>query len=635
MSRFVRKSALKVEHLEDRLTPTLGFDPTFGSGGQALIGSDLFFNHNHRLISTLPDGDVVVATALKLDGEYNKGVLKRLNSDGSLNTAFGENGTVNLADQFWLLDQVVRPDGKIVVLGTGYENMFSGGYTTDVYQFNADGSSDASFGTNGLLRSNASSLDPCAFTKMTLVGDGSVLVTTGSAGGFQVTKVLADGTLDATFGVCGVATIAMPFDSSSTTLAAVSTTPGGDILIAGGCLASQVDTAADETIRVVVRLSSNGQPDPNWGTNGVLNLATLGWTEPGGGLQSRPIGDMLVTASGVLLRFPDSIMKVTNGGEIDPTFGASGWLATESKFSILHTDHGTLMAELSDGRIVFTGEMAASDPYDFIATVTVASATGVVEQVFSFPAEVTVDALTSPTYTRIVDLLVSGSDQVVVVFQANTLNSPLDYEVRIATLVDDATVPPPPVLEDFPVVVVDPIEFLNHVLIRVPGVEAQSGVTFGASQQVATPGDLTGDGVVDVVRVTKTNRITIIDGGHAESAGFGLPTLRRRLRRRVVLGDRRPRRGRPRRHCGVCPSGRECPRDRVATEFDRGRADARSCHHLYRGRGRELSGRRSRRHRQLHGFRGATCRERRARRRTACDGVRRAVASRGGSDRSR
>lgn len=72
MSRFVRKSALKVEHLEDRLTPTLGFDPTFGSGGQALIGSDLFFNHNHRLISTLPDGDVVVATALKLDGEYNK-----------------------------------------------------------------------------------------------------------------------------------------------------------------------------------------------------------------------------------------------------------------------------------------------------------------------------------------------------------------------------------------------------------------------------------------------------------------------------------------------------------------------------------------------------------------------------------
>lgn len=339
--------------------------------------------------------------------------------------------------------------------------MFSGGYTTDVYQFNADGSSDASFGTNGLLRSNASSLDPYAFTKMTLVGDGSVLVTTGSAGGFQVTKVLADGTLDATFGVSGVATIAMPFDSSSTTLAVVSTTPGGDILIAGGCLASQVDTGADETIRVVVRLSSNGQPDPNWGTNGVLNLATLGWTEPGGGLQSRPIGDMLVTASGVLLRFPDSIMKVTNGGEIDPTFGASGWLATESKFSILHTDHGTLMAELSDGRIVFTGEMAASDPYDFIATVTVASATGVVEQVFSFPAEVTVDALTSPTYTRIVDLLVSGSDQVVVVFQANTLNSPLDYEVRIATLVDDATVPPPPVLEDFPVVVVDPIEFLN------------------------------------------------------------------------------------------------------------------------------------------------------------------------------
>ncbi len=289
-------------------------------------------------------------------------------------------GTVHLADQLWLLDQVVRPDGKIIVLGVGYADRFSGGYTTDVYQFNADGSPDGSFGTNGLLRLNdRSSYDPYSFTKLSTLGDGSVLLTTGSSSGFQVAKVLADGALDANFGISGVATITMPFQNFAgrTTLSAVSTMSDGDILIAGGYLASQSGTGSGQTVPVVVRLMPNGQADPNWGTNGVLDLASLGGTEPGSGLRNERIGDMLVTKTGVLLRFPDSILKVTNGGEIDQTFGAAGWLATASKFSVLHADHsGTLLAELSDGRIVFTGDLATPNPNDFIATVTVASATG-------------------------------------------------------------------------------------------------------------------------------------------------------------------------------------------------------------------------------------------------------------------
>ena len=127
-------------------------DPTFGSGGRVLTDFGGFESGN--AVAVQPDGKLVVAgIAGDGDGASFLGdiCVVRYRPDGSLDTTFGAGGKVLLdfggtADS--ASDVRVLSDGKIVVVGTAY---FPGSSRSDfaLARFNADGSPDNTFGTNG------------------------------------------------------------------------------------------------------------------------------------------------------------------------------------------------------------------------------------------------------------------------------------------------------------------------------------------------------------------------------------------------------------------------------------------------------------------------------------------------------
>src|SRR4051812_23612593 len=73
------KTALRVESLEDRLTPAGQLDASFGTGGVVSFANQSV----QTLLSPAPDGDTFVSVS---------GGVERLNPDGAPDPAFGTGG---------------------------------------------------------------------------------------------------------------------------------------------------------------------------------------------------------------------------------------------------------------------------------------------------------------------------------------------------------------------------------------------------------------------------------------------------------------------------------------------------------------------------------------------------------------
>jgi uncharacterized delta-60 repeat protein len=152
--------------------------------------------------------------------------------------------------------------------------------------------------------------------------DGHILALGGSL-------ILLDrnGTRDTSFGLGAVAVVPSAFTAQSFVVEA-----DGDIALVGTVTQSDGTTAA-----ALVRLTSTGQPDPSFGTDGLVVLPLpvdqaghpLTAVTPGG-LVVQPNGEIVLTVRGgpsgsSTSSFPDSVLeRVTSGGEIDTSFGRNG-----------------------------------------------------------------------------------------------------------------------------------------------------------------------------------------------------------------------------------------------------------------------------------------------------------------------
>jgi uncharacterized delta-60 repeat protein len=192
-------------------------DVDFGTGGLAKFsfgdGNNFSVFSEDSLFDLLlqPDGKIVAAgfSAVLLEG--SKFALLRLNTDGTPDTDFGNQGRV-LTD-FTAEDEIAQsialmPDGKIMASGTHY-------YSNDdnqkviVAKYNTDGSADTNFGTDGKMMLDDGNENPRYFAFSSKVTpDGKLLVCGGGGNhspnfdGFLV-RFNADGTFDTTLGENG------------------------------------------------------------------------------------------------------------------------------------------------------------------------------------------------------------------------------------------------------------------------------------------------------------------------------------------------------------------------------------------------------------------------------------------------
>src|SRR4051812_17017611 len=97
---------------------------------------------------------------------------------GDLDTTFGVGGIVNgfgtsNTAAWYYNDMTVLPDGKYLAVGQMGSSMSSFG----IIRFNADGTPDTTFGTNGLTTSRIFSNSTQSATELAVQSDGKILLT--------------------------------------------------------------------------------------------------------------------------------------------------------------------------------------------------------------------------------------------------------------------------------------------------------------------------------------------------------------------------------------------------------------------------------------------------------------------------
>lgn len=207
-------------------------DPSFGTGGKVITG----FGGDAQAFATAAqaDGKVVVAGYAHINGGFNF-ALARYNSNGTLDGSFGAGGRktipfgpVSVAQANAL---AIQRDGKIVVAGA---SNITTAPDFALARLNTDGSLDTTFGNGGQVVTNFGGVDE-AFA-VALQTDGKIVAAGVTGSDFALARYSSNGTLDATFGSSG--TVTTDFAGSNDVVLGVAIRSDGKIVAAGRAFVS-------------------------------------------------------------------------------------------------------------------------------------------------------------------------------------------------------------------------------------------------------------------------------------------------------------------------------------------------------------------------------------------------------------
>ena len=285
----------------ERLNPNGQPDPTFGSNGVASANSS---GKSATCLLVQPDGKVLIGGDRIQTGRPEKefGLIMRFNSDGTLDTAFGNAGQVNLSSNGTGVDALgLDASGDIFALGAGPQTELS-----------PAGQVDANLTPAPLT--TISKGDHLLAGSLT-ANDQSLLRETVHTGGrgasqsfeAQIARRTATGALDPTFS-------STPFRFTGQTsllgadlISEALTAPRGKIVAVGASHPQNESTAG---VIGVERLDANGQPDTTFGNPGGVttsisqnSAADTGIVQPNGDIVVAGTADNGGAAQVVLIRY--------------------------------------------------------------------------------------------------------------------------------------------------------------------------------------------------------------------------------------------------------------------------------------------------------------------------------------------
>jgi uncharacterized delta-60 repeat protein len=276
----------------------------------------------------------------------------RFNGDGSLDTTFGAAGRVIVAfpeAAGWIghasaAAVAIDASGRIlaggVAVGAGYA----------LVRLLPDGALDGSFGVGGKAISRVGAvLDQGG--RIVLDSAGRILMSGRSANSYDnsqaflaIQRFLPNGSLDASFGVGGLAAIAQDIDRASSGELAVDA--DGRVVFAG------TRETASGTVVILARFLGTGQPDAAFGSGGIATLPATGSVARG--LRLDAAGRLVWCGSvgGQL-----AVGRALATGAPDETFAEGGGATLRLSTATEATDtRWNAVATQADGKIVVAGE---------------------------------------------------------------------------------------------------------------------------------------------------------------------------------------------------------------------------------------------------------------------------------------
>jgi uncharacterized delta-60 repeat protein len=245
-----------------KYTPTGPLDASFGQDGIAHVDIPGADTDAWRAVLQ-PDGKILVVGIAASDRE--RIAVARVNPDGTPDTTFVGGGafqlTASAVGNSGAYALALAPDGHFYV--GGYTNGGSGDAMV-IVRFNADGSLDTTYGSNGFA---TAALGAGRLHSLLLLGDGRLMYGGESSDGSQarVGVLLPNGAFDPAFGAGGARDIANFWGAWD-----MARQPDGKVVIAGG---TPTGTTAD-TIVAAARILATGELDTSFGSGGIARIFT-------------------------------------------------------------------------------------------------------------------------------------------------------------------------------------------------------------------------------------------------------------------------------------------------------------------------------------------------------------------------
>jgi uncharacterized delta-60 repeat protein len=322
-------------------------DLTFGTDGTVMSPITEHRELGYGMV-VQADGKIVLAGMQEIISSSDFAVA-RYNADGSPDNAFGTNGVTLIdggtdSDAAWCM--ALQDDGKIVLGGSVY-NQFTTVDDFAAVRLNTDGSPDNTFGGgDGIVITDIGGFWDNAYG-IAIQDDGKILL---GGDGYNIDKrnicivrYLVDGSLDPSFGSGGIALHSVGSVSDHTKAIAVQA--DGKILTAG-----YFDDGVDDQ-SCLTRFNADGTVDITFGNNGSATLDIGGNEDRFFAVCMQPDGKIIAGgfSMNASLEIDALFVRYLTDGSLDNSFGGGSGI-------ILHSfnSNGTVqdMMLQADGKIL-------------------------------------------------------------------------------------------------------------------------------------------------------------------------------------------------------------------------------------------------------------------------------------------
>jgi uncharacterized delta-60 repeat protein len=331
-------------------------DESFGNEGRVILNNlEGVAVVNLSALSIQPDGKILVAGSVKNPNTYSDIVVLRLNSDGSFDNSFDDNGIAiyDLSYKDLPTEMLVQPDGKILVGGTR-QNAQSGFLSWFTIRYLTDGNIDKNFGDGGVVFTEF--ITATELSGIIIQPDDKIIIG-GSYSSFSRTYILvrylSNGIVDSSFGESGIAKLRLAdVDQNYGAVADIALEPDGKIVTTG--------SGGAQNFRIsVARFASDGSVDSSFGINGYTILPMERGYSRGQTVKVMPDKKIIVT--GIYIDGPSTgfaAAKFNDDGTFDSSFGESGLAVTG--FDVFDAGAETGIVQ-EDGKIIVAGSAYPED----------------------------------------------------------------------------------------------------------------------------------------------------------------------------------------------------------------------------------------------------------------------------------
>ena len=327
-------------------------DPTFSGDGNA--GAPIFSGQRSQGygIAVQEDSKILVSGSTRSTDGHDYAFLERYKEDGTLDNSFNGSGIIVApVEGLPSYSQAVlsQPDGKIVMLAQSNNGQ---DVRSSLFRYNADGSPDNSFDTDGMAITSLG-LNSLGVKTVILQPDGKILVG-GYAGRladtfdmFMVLRYLPNGKLDNSFDGDGIDTVRV--GTNYTDIQSLILQLDGKIIAVGY---ATFDYSDDFT---VVRYNSNGTLDYSFGDQGVAHARISDEEDRGIGGALQPDGKIVVggySLSNITGKYVYAAARFNGDGTLDNNFHGDGMTTI---ITTGYSDGPRSVLLQPDGKIVLGG----------------------------------------------------------------------------------------------------------------------------------------------------------------------------------------------------------------------------------------------------------------------------------------